>query len=82
MLAEYRKRVEKEIYNTNVLISKQDKDYCDCIKVLKLQIKENIELGNDKTANKPCITRANASKNRLKQLVTHRDKLYDMINGK
>ena len=78
--AEYAKRVQGEIVDTDLLLVKALKKYNDTITCLKMDIEENKELGNDKTANRAWVDYALQDKARVKQLRTHKQKLENMLN--
>ncbi len=71
-------RINKEIMDTERKILKYETEYKNSIEVLKIEIQENNELNNPKSANFIKVKRANEFKNRVKELKEHKKYLEEL----
>lgn len=76
---EYRAyKILQAIKETREMLTKAEKRYNDTIEWLKMEIKENEELGNTKSANQPWVEYALKNKNEVKRLKLHLEKLMNL----
>lgn len=73
-------RILQAMRETEGQLEKATKLYNDSITCLKMDIAENEELGNPKSANRCWVDYCNEDKARVKQLQAHLDKLNGMLN--
>lgn len=75
------RRINASISETEQLLEKAIKKYNDTIICLKMEIEENEELHNSKSANMPWVEYALQDKVRVKELKAHKQRLLDMITA-
>ena len=73
------KRIKQAITETSHLLSKAKVKHQNSIICLKMEVLENQELGNDKTANKLAVEHFKNCKARVKELENHIVKLNKML---
>lgn len=72
-------RILQAMRETEELLEKAIKRYNDSVTCLKMDIAENEELGNPKSANRAWVDYCNADKARVKQLEAHLEMLKGML---
>ena len=72
-------RILQAMCETEELLAKATKRYNDSVTCLKMDIVENEELGNPKSANRSWVNYCNEDKARVKQLQAHMSKLKGML---
>lgn len=74
------KRINHEIIDCTAKLEKATKKYRDSIICLKMDIEENKELGNPKTANRAWVDHCNQDKAEINRLRAHIERLCNMLN--